>query len=282
VPVEDARPRELVALGDIGFSEEELPRLDPYLPAAVGLALGGAGVGTVINLLPRTRRGATTGRKVQISPKVAAIGAAFVVGIGGLTFMTQQSLSSAKAKRDAAEEQIARASSELATLQPILDREQKIEELQASARQLLTTDVAWQQMVQRITANLPAGITLTSFGGQVTPPTPVAVAPRPTPDSSESSGSSSSEEAAATPAPAPLPVLAGTISFSGTAKDYPMVAAWLDDMAKVPQIANAYVTTVQQVAVEGGGNQGLTFSAVAEVAPGAQSDRLTDFTKAAS
>ena len=56
VPVEAARPRELVALGDIGFSEEELPRLDPYLPAAVGLALGGAGVGTVIDLLPRARR----------------------------------------------------------------------------------------------------------------------------------------------------------------------------------------------------------------------------------
>jgi len=32
VPVEHARPRELVALGDIGFAEDELPRLDPYLP----------------------------------------------------------------------------------------------------------------------------------------------------------------------------------------------------------------------------------------------------------
>ena len=29
-----ARPRELVALGDIGFADDELPRLDPYLPAA--------------------------------------------------------------------------------------------------------------------------------------------------------------------------------------------------------------------------------------------------------
>ena len=57
-------------IGDIGFSDEELPRLEPYLPAAVGLALGGAGVGTVIDLLPRTRRSSTTSRKVQISPKV--------------------------------------------------------------------------------------------------------------------------------------------------------------------------------------------------------------------
>ena len=77
VPVEHARPRELVALGDIGFSEEELPRLDPYLPAAVGLALGGAGVGTVINLLPRARgtaarRGARRSRPVPI----AAVGGA--------------------------------------------------------------------------------------------------------------------------------------------------------------------------------------------------------------
>ena len=33
-----------------------IPRLDPYLPAAVGLALGGAGVGTVVDLAPRNRR----------------------------------------------------------------------------------------------------------------------------------------------------------------------------------------------------------------------------------
>ena len=69
-------PRELVALGDIGFSEEELPRLDPYLPAAVGLALGGAGVGTVIDLLPRARRTSATSRRPKIAPKTAAIGAA--------------------------------------------------------------------------------------------------------------------------------------------------------------------------------------------------------------
>src|SRR5207237_9999576 len=65
VPVEDARPRELVALGDIGFADEELPRLDPYLPAAVGLALGGAGVGTVINLLPRRQRSSGVAQRVQ-------------------------------------------------------------------------------------------------------------------------------------------------------------------------------------------------------------------------
>src|SRR6185503_19148518 len=246
VPVEQARPRELVALGDIGFSEEELPRLDPYLPAAVGLALGGAGVGTVINLLPRTQRSSTSGRKVQISPKAFAVGAAFVIGIGGLTFMTQKSLSSAKSKRNAAEEQVARAASELAALQPIIDREMQIQSLQASAQQVLSTDVAWQRMVDHITANLPAGVTLTSFSGQVTPPVPLAAAPTPvTPASGESSESSSDEATTTTVPAAPEPVLTGTISFAGTAKDYPTLAAWIDAMAKVPQVADVYVTSAQ-------------------------------------
>ncbi len=277
VPVEDARPRELVALGDIGFAEEELPRLDPYLPAAVGLALGGAGVGTVINLLPRTRRGSTSSRRVQISPKMFAVGAAFVVGVGGLTFMSQHSLSSAKAKRNATAEQLARATSELTALQPIINRETQISGLQSSAKDVLSTDVAWQKMITRITANLPAGVTLTSFTGQVTPPVPLALTPPPAASSSGSSSSSSNATTTTTvPVPA-APVLAGTISFAGTAKDYPTLAAWIDDMAKVPEISDVFVTQAQKVAVQGGSNHGLTFSATAVVAPDALSNRAAQF-----
>ena len=42
VPVEPAYMHDLIRIGDIGFAPDELPRLEPYLPAAVGLALGGA------------------------------------------------------------------------------------------------------------------------------------------------------------------------------------------------------------------------------------------------
>jgi Tfp pilus assembly protein PilN len=243
--------------------------------------LGGAGVGTVINLLPRTQRSAAGGRKVQISPKVFAVGAAFVVGLGGLTFMTQQSLSSAKSKRNAAEEQVARAASELAALQPILDRQMQIQSLQASAQEVLSTDVAWQRMVDRITANLPTGVTLTSFSGQVTPPVPVVAAPvTPAAGSGESS-----EEAPPTTVPAaPAPVvLTGTISFAGTARDYPSLAAWIDAMAKVPEVADVYVTAAQRSAqAEGESSRELTFTAVAVVPPEALSDRAAEYTKAGS
>jgi type IV pilus assembly protein PilM len=281
VPVEDARPRELVALGDIGFADEELPRLDPYLPAAVGLALGGAGVGTVINLLPRKQRSSGVAKRLQIPPKVLAAGAVVVVGLGGLTFLTQHSLSSAKAKSKATQEQVARATSELAALQPILDREAQISSLQTSVKGQLTTDVAWQTMVKRIAANLPAGVTLTSFSGQVTPPAPVALVPTPTASTDTSSGSSSTETTTTTvPVPA-APVLAGTITFAGSAKDYPTLATWIDAMGKVPEISDVYVTSAQEVGDTGSAKK-VTFSAVAVVAPGAVSHRIQQYTKAGS
>ena len=90
VPVEPARPRELIALGDIGFTEEELPRLDPYLPAAVGLALGGAGVGTVINLLPSAKRSTVSKPRPQVAPGAIAAAAALVVVLGGFTYPGHQ------------------------------------------------------------------------------------------------------------------------------------------------------------------------------------------------
>ncbi len=283
VPVEDARPRELVALGDIGFADEELPRLDPYLPAAVGLALGGAGVGTVVNLLPRTQR-AKGGRRLQIPPKVMAGGAAAVVLLGGLTFLTQHSLSSAKAKRDATQAQVARATSELGALQPILSRDEQISAIQSSIQGQLTTDVAWQTMVKRITANLPAGVTLTAFSGQVTPPAPVAAPPPVTSSSDSSSTGSGSTATTTTTVPvATAPVLTGTITISGTAKDYPTLASWIDDMGKVPEISQVFVTNAQEVAgTTGGTSKKLTFTATAVVAPDAVSNRAKQYTKAGS
>jgi len=84
--------------------------------------------------------------------------------------------------------------------------------------------------------------------------------------------------------PAPVePVLSGTISFSGTAKDYPTVAAWMDDMSKVPDFTDVYVSTAQRTAdASTGAGRGLTFSATAVVAPAAVSHRVDQFTKAGS
>ncbi len=283
VPVEPARPRELVALGDIGFTEEELPRLDPYLPAAVGLALGGAGVGTVIDLLPRARRSAVKSRRAQIAPGTVAAAAAFAVLLGGVTFLSHQRVSTAKSERAKVTQQVTDVSSKLVTLQPILDREAQIEQIRSNLQTLLTTDVSWKTMVTRITDNLPAGITLTAFGGQVTPPAPLqAVAPPvTTPAVGSASGSGSATTTTTAAPPPPAPTISGAITFQGTAKDYPTLASWIDAMGKVPQIGNVFVTSAQKVAAANGAAGGITFSATAIPTPAAQSDRLPTFMKAA-
>jgi type IV pilus assembly protein PilM len=179
VPVEQARPRELIALGDIGFSEEELPRLDPYLPAAVGLALGGAGVGTVINLQPRARQSAITTRRAKVSPGVIAAGTAFAVLLGGLTFMAHQSVSHAKSQRASVQAQGDQLRAQLQKLAPVLGRQIQLNTLQGDIKTLLATDVAWERMMNKITTNLPAGISLTSFAAVSTPPVPIQAPPPP-------------------------------------------------------------------------------------------------------
>ena len=95
VPVEPAYMRDLIRIGDIGFAPDELPRLEPYLPAAVGLALGGAKVGTVVDLLPRTRR-TTTKVRPRVNPKIVAPVAAGIVLLGGLTYLAHSNASSEK------------------------------------------------------------------------------------------------------------------------------------------------------------------------------------------
>jgi len=271
VPVEPARPRELVALGDIGFTEEELPRLDPYLPAAVGLALGGAGVGTVIDLLPRSRRSSAKTRRAQIPPAAVAGVAAFVVLLGGVTYLAHQSVSSAKSQGAAVTQQLAELNSQLAGLQPVLNQEDQITQIESSMQTLLTTDVAWKTMITRITADIPAGITLTSFSGQVTPP---AAVPVPVPQAATGTGTTTSTTA---PPPPPAPTITGAISFNGTAKDYPTLASWIDAMGKVPEIGSVYVTSAQKVTQ----GTGLNFTATAVPTPAAQSGKLNQLVKAA-
>jgi len=275
VPVEPARPRELVALGDIGFTEEELPRLDPYLPAAVGLALGGAGVGTVIDLLPRTRHREVKARRTQIAPGAVAAAAAIVVLLGGVTFLARQGVSSAKSQRASVTNQATQIGAELSRLQPTLNRENTIKQIQTILQSQLTTDVSWKTMIANIAAKIPAGITLTALSAQVTPPVPVAaVAPTTTPTASSSSSSSATTTPAA-PAPA-TPTITGSITFQGTSRDFPTLASWIDSMNRVPQIGNVYVTSAQHA----GQGTGLTFTATAVPTPAAQSNRLSQFEKA--
>ena len=132
-----------------------------HRPAAAGTSRGSS------RRAPADRTGARRSRGV------------FVVLLGGFTFLANQSVSHAKSQREGPR-QVTDVNGELASLQPILSQGRPDQRITSNLQTLLTTDVAWQTMINRITAKLPAGITLTSFSGQVTPPAPVVQSPTPT------------------------------------------------------------------------------------------------------
>ncbi len=304
VPVEPAYMHDLIRIGDIGFAPDELPRLEPYLPAAVGLALGGAKVGTVVDLLPRTRRTATKVRP-RINPKIVAPVAAGIVLLGGLTFLAHSKASSAKSKQAAVETEAQKLKNQLARVLQAGSSGQGAN-LPGEAASVLGTDIAWTRLLGDLRISLPSGVWLTTLQAQHTLLQPTATAPA---SSSSASSSSSSSSSATSPAGASsgsttgaspagsagaatglatTPAaggscaafqgpLTGPVTMTGFAKDLPALAAFLDNLAvagdaKNPTVSGVALSTAQQAKF--GDADVITFTVNTVLASGARSDRL--------
>jgi type IV pilus assembly protein PilM len=168
VPVEHASMHDLIRVGDIGFAPDELPRLEPYLPAAVGLALGGAGVGTVIDLLPRTRKGAKGTRiaRPQFDRKIVVGAAVAIAALLGVTYLAHSGVSDAKKQQAAAEAQVQKLQNLKAQMIPTAGGGNPMATLQMETQALLGTDVEWLGLVDHFGSDLPGGVWLTTFQAQ--------------------------------------------------------------------------------------------------------------------
>jgi type IV pilus assembly protein PilM len=304
VAVEPADMRDLIRIGDIGFSPEDLPRLEPYLPAAVGLALGGAKVGTVVDLLPRR---STTGAKARprVNPKiVAAVGAAVLL-IGGATYMQHSKSSSAKSKQAAAETELSKLKNQLARLTLASNPTGQAAGLQQQAAQLLGADVGWTRFVADVGKALPPGVWLTTFQAQHTLPTAkggaagAAAGGAAAAASNVANNSSAGGATGSTPSPGgalAIPAgsagsngcaayessLTGSVAIAGIAKDVPSLSAFLDALQKAGDPKDPDVTSVWLAGAQQGqfGTQSMIiFSINAELSLGARSDRLQTFFK---
>jgi type IV pilus assembly protein PilM len=306
VPVEPAFMHELLRVGDIGFPADELPRLEPYLPAAVGLALGGAH-GTVIDLLPRNRPRAKSSSGPKLNQKMVAGVLAGVVVLGGLTYLGRKSASDAKAKQAAAEQDLQAVQSQLAALQAQGGGKDG-DALRISVGNVLAQDIAWPDFVAKIGNQLPAGIWLTSLQAQRT-----VEAPKKSASSARSSSTSATDTAAKAGAkssaaantgadeggkrsPASdVPVVAspvaangsvqcaaivapaGSIAITGVARDYPTLAAFVDVLKKNTDVANAWPASAQKGVV--GDTEMVSFTVNAVLGETARGHRLEKFFK---
>ena len=166
VPVDLARPREHIAIGDIGFPDDQLGLLDPFLPVPVGLALGGLLTGKRIDLL------GTGGKEPLDRSRLLRIGVAaavvLVLLLGGLYFLKKNQVDDERDKLAAAEAENRALQSKINALSDVAQRQTQIEALAAQTQGLLVTDVAWSSVLQALSRTIPSDVWLTSFQSTVT------------------------------------------------------------------------------------------------------------------
>jgi type IV pilus assembly protein PilM len=299
VPVEPAYMHDLLRIGDIGFAPDELPRLEPYLPAPVGLALGGANVGTVIDLRPRSRGKASKGgRGAGIDRRFVAAGLAGVVLLGGLTYLAKSSESAAQSKSNKAQADVKRLRSQLYyEQQGPQTAGASTAVLKSEVTSVLAQDVEWSTILGDISSKLPPGVRLASFTGTHN----VSTTPTATPTATTTSGTSATGTTGATgtsgatgtgtdatgtagtAAPAastPTSLCSavttpdGTISVNGYATSVPAVAAFLDSLKNDTDLSELWVTTAKQ-----GTNAPIEFTLTAQLGTTARGHRLESFFK---
>lgn len=270
VPVDLARPREHVAVGDIGFPDEQLPELDPFLPVPIGLALGGLLAGKRIDLLGGKAKGPGVDR-AQLVKVGAVVGVLLLLLLGGLTYLKSKQVSDERDKLDAAKAHNEDLQRQLADLADVEQRQQQIETLSQEVQGLLATDVSWSSLLQQISRTIPSDVWLTSFQGTV------------------SAAGASGASGTAAPAPAPTTGTSGigTANFSAVGLDFDAVAAWIQRIGSdVPAFSDLWVPNAARgggdsssgsSSTDGGGTRNVTFTSTANITDQAKSNRAENF-----
>jgi type IV pilus assembly protein PilM len=289
VPVEPAYMHDLLRIGNIGFAADELPRLEPYLPAPVGLALGGANVGTVIDLLPRHRGGSTRAR-TGIDKRVIAAAVAGVVVLAGLTYLAHNDQSSAQSKKATALAAEQKLRSELFAQQqaPVGGTgTATAAALKADVKTVLGQDVAWPAIIADVGTKLPPGVYFTSFTGTHTIPLTATAATGTAGTTATATGTTGTTGATGATGTAPAGssnslcgaalVPAGTVAMNGIAPGLPSVSALLDSLRSDTDLTVLWVTTAQ--AQKG---VGVQFTVTASLGSTARGHRLESFFRGAT
>ena len=288
IPVETIDLADVCRVGNIGFDADDLPAIAPFVPAAVGLALGGTGRGAVIDLLPGNRK--ATGRKRRISSRAAVAIGLVVLLLVGLTVMKRGQVASARADQRAAEEETARLRTELTRILAEAASGGTTATVGAAVTSLLGDDIGWTSMVDDIGDALAGGTWLTSFQAQR--PIAAAVIPGSVPADAAASGASGGAAGGAAAAVPSAPLtgsaacsavqrpIVGDVTMSGIARDIPTLAAFLDALersggAETPLVHDVWLTSTQKSTF--GTAEVVAFSVGATLGEGARSARLQSF-----
>jgi type IV pilus assembly protein PilM len=271
LPVQMAEPRSTLSVGDIGFDDAELPRLDPYLPAAVGLALPPGPAGVAIDLLAHASRAPSP--KTRLIAVSAAAAAALILLLAIPTVARQQSISHEHHLLAQQLQANASLEAQIGNLADAQAKQQQLDALRQQIAALLRTDVSWSGMLQDLARTVPNDVWLTSFQGAVTQTVPpAATTPTTVAGSTTTAAGATTTTVPAVSAPA---ALTGTVNFSAVGLDYPSVAAWIKMVSELPSLTNLWVPSATQAMI--GSQTVVNFTSTASLTPSAQSNRLAKY-----
>ncbi|HEY1741502.1 MAG TPA: cell division protein FtsA, partial [Acidimicrobiia bacterium] len=260
VPVEAANPRARVAVGDIGFNDDELPRLDPYLSAALGLAMPGDGATPRLDLAPEEEKANLLG--ASRNAVIGAIAAAVLIALLAIPVVSRHNdASKANSAAKAAEQKNADLQEQINKLEPAQQTQTKIDALDAQVANLLSTDVSWSSVLNEIARTMPDSVWLTSFEGT-------------TAASTTGTGASTPTTTPTTGVPgsvAPPPTVQGSVTFQATGLDFTAVADWIKRVGDLPEFNNLWVPSAQKSTL--GDRDVVTFTSSAGLTDKARSDR---------
>jgi type IV pilus assembly protein PilM len=283
LPVEYARAREQIEIGEIGFPAERIHEIDPFVPTPTGLALGGIATGRRIDLVGTEGRGALGGRNAVFI--AAAIAALLVLLLGGIWWVRKSAVNEEKDRLAAVQAENADLERVKSSLSAAQQTEMEIETLQGQVEGLLTTDISWAKMLQEISRTIPNDTWLTafqgtssngsdagsSFGSSTTSPstssgTTGSGTTGTTPSTSSgsaisgggSTGTTGSTGIAGSTGATPgtgssANVAAGTVSFTIVGLDFPSVSAWIQRLGtQIPSFTNLWVPSASKGSAAGG------------------------------
>lgn len=275
VPVDAARPREGLQVGDIGFPPEEIAGLDPYLAVPVGLALGGAPGPKRINLAGDREGVGGDGRRFVLV--AAAVAIVVVLVLGFLSYSKINQLNDAEDDLSAQQSTNARIQREIDALADAREDQEQIDIVLAQVDQVLVADVSWASILQEIGRMIPDDAWLTGFQGDVS--TEPAAAAGAAADTAAGLSGDTEASGATTPdatAPAAASAINGTVTFTATGLDFTSVAFFLQRISQIPSFTDVWVSTA--TSGELGGRSIVTFDANAALTDSARADRAPNFT----
>jgi type IV pilus assembly protein PilM len=254
VPVDLARPRENIAIGDIGFPDDQLSALDPFMPVPVGLALGGLLSGKQIDLLGTG--GKEPADRSQLIRYGAIAAAVLLVLLGGLYFLKNKQVDDEKQKAADAQAENAKLQGQINALSDVQSTQSEIETLAQQTQALLVADVSWSSVLQRLSKTIPSTVWLSSYQGTVSGTgTAGAAAPAAPPTGGATA--------------APTTVI-GKVTFGGNGTSFDAVAAWIQDLGDNPDYSGLWVSSASR-----GGSSSSSSSATSSSSSSTESNTVT-------